>query len=107
MPDGTKYSLRKHTEYVLVKSLGPKSSELIYERRDWRIFPSPSVPCRNLGGGDRCCRHLSSLRGISEFRRAKSYCHLYGGQGQRQAYFLPLATVNFVGFDLTTSDRWH
>ncbi|GFU81802.1 RNase H domain-containing protein [Trichonephila clavipes] len=36
-----------------------------HERRDWRIFPSPSVPCRNCGGGDRWCRHLSSLQGIS------------------------------------------
>ncbi|GFV77596.1 hypothetical protein TNCV_616161 [Trichonephila clavipes] len=26
---------------------------------DWRIFPSPSVPCRNCGGGDRWCRHFA------------------------------------------------
>ncbi|GFW05993.1 hypothetical protein TNCV_4477871 [Trichonephila clavipes] len=25
-----------------------------------------------------------------EFRRAKSHCHLYGAQGQRQAYLLPM-----------------
>ncbi|GFY12359.1 uncharacterized protein TNCV_284621 [Trichonephila clavipes] len=81
MPPNT---LRVHTEYVLVKSVGPKSCELSHERRDWRIFPSPSVQCSNCGGGDRWCRHLSSLR---EFRRAKSYYHLYGAQGQRQAYF--------------------
>ncbi|GFU09125.1 uncharacterized protein TNCV_1319641 [Trichonephila clavipes] len=62
MPPNT---LRVHTEYVLVKSVGPKSCGLSHERRDWRIFPSPSVPCRNCGGGDRWCRHLSSLRGIS------------------------------------------
>ncbi|GFW25171.1 uncharacterized protein TNCV_2262291 [Trichonephila clavipes] len=37
--------------------------------RDWRIFPSPSVQCLNWGGGDRWCRHLSSLW---EFRRANS-----------------------------------
>ncbi|GFW83345.1 uncharacterized protein TNCV_2544431 [Trichonephila clavipes] len=62
MPPNT---LRIHTEYVLVKSVGLKSCGLSHERRDWRIFPSPSVPCRNCGGGDRWCRHLSSLRGIS------------------------------------------
>ncbi|GFW99737.1 uncharacterized protein TNCV_3419671 [Trichonephila clavipes] len=76
---------RVHTEYVLVKSVGPKV--LWVESRvqgDWSIFPSPSVPCQNCGGGDRRCRHLSSL---GEFRRANSYCHLYGAQGQRQAYF--------------------
>ncbi|GFV44590.1 hypothetical protein TNCV_2006611 [Trichonephila clavipes] len=28
-----------HTEYVLVKSVGPKSCELSYERRDWRLTP--------------------------------------------------------------------
>ncbi|GFU62725.1 uncharacterized protein TNCV_1519031 [Trichonephila clavipes] len=37
-----------------------------YFRMDlWRIFPSPSVPCLNYGGGDRWCRHLSSPWGIS------------------------------------------
>ncbi|GFU15599.1 hypothetical protein TNCV_1170981 [Trichonephila clavipes] len=39
---------------------------------------------------------------FGEFRRANSYCHLYGAQGQGQ-----LATMNFVGLDLTTPDRWH
>ncbi|GFX50259.1 hypothetical protein TNCV_3018451, partial [Trichonephila clavipes] len=62
------------------------------------------IPCSNCGGGDSWCRHLLSLR---EFRRAKSHCHLYGAQGQRQAYLLPHATMNFMGLDLTTSDRWH
>ncbi|GFW04854.1 uncharacterized protein TNCV_4880891 [Trichonephila clavipes] len=32
---------------------------------DWRIFPSPSVPCLNCGGRDRWCHHLSSLQEIS------------------------------------------
>ncbi|GFY15482.1 uncharacterized protein TNCV_1572931 [Trichonephila clavipes] len=62
MPPNT---LRVHTEYVLVKSVGPKSCGMSHERRDWRIFPSHSVQCRNCGGEDRWCRHLSSLRGIS------------------------------------------
>ncbi|GFU45827.1 hypothetical protein TNCV_3068061 [Trichonephila clavipes] len=50
---------------------------------------------------------VAIYRPFREFHRAKSYCHLYGAQGQRQAYFLPLATMNFVGLDLTTSDRCH
>ncbi|GFW36629.1 hypothetical protein TNCV_1956291 [Trichonephila clavipes] len=53
--------MRVHTEYVLVESVGPKSCGLNHKRRDWRIFPSPSVPCINGEGGDRWCRHLSSL----------------------------------------------
>ncbi|GFW00600.1 uncharacterized protein TNCV_2283461 [Trichonephila clavipes] len=80
MPPNT---IRVHTEYVLVKSVGLKSCGLSHESRDRRIFPSPSVQCRNCGGGGRWCRHLSSLR---EFHRANLYCHLYGAQGQRQAY---------------------
>ncbi|GFW15473.1 hypothetical protein TNCV_4656131 [Trichonephila clavipes] len=46
-------------------------------------------------------------RPFLEFLRSKWYCHLYGAQAQRQAYFYPLATMNFVGLDLTTSYRWH
>ncbi|GFV53093.1 hypothetical protein TNCV_2893251 [Trichonephila clavipes] len=44
--------------------------------------------CRNCGGGDR--RRVAIYRPFGEFRRAKSYCHLYGAQGQRQAYLLPM-----------------
>ncbi|GFT45232.1 hypothetical protein TNCV_2549031 [Trichonephila clavipes] len=29
---------------------------------------------------------VAIYRPFGEFRRAKSYCHLYGAQGQRQAY---------------------
>ncbi|GFV13156.1 uncharacterized protein TNCV_4070961 [Trichonephila clavipes] len=68
MPPNT---LRVHTEYVLVKSIGSMSCGLSHERRDWRIFLSPSVPCRNCGGGDRWCCHLSSLRGnFAELNRS-------------------------------------
>ncbi|GFW48973.1 hypothetical protein TNCV_3901711 [Trichonephila clavipes] len=49
MPSNT---FRVHTEYVLVKSVGPKSCGLSHERRDWGIFPTPSVPCRKCGGGN-------------------------------------------------------
>ncbi|GFX35693.1 uncharacterized protein TNCV_744861 [Trichonephila clavipes] len=95
MPPNT---FRVHTEYVLVKSVGPKSCGLSHERRDWRIFHFPSVPCKNCGGGDRGCRHLSSF---GEIGRAKSHCYLHCAQGQEQAYFHPLSTMNFVGLDLT------
>ncbi|GFV50996.1 hypothetical protein TNCV_302571 [Trichonephila clavipes] len=30
---------------------------------------------------------IAIYRLFGEFRRAKSYCQLYGAQGQRQAYF--------------------
>ncbi|GFW16950.1 hypothetical protein TNCV_2760781 [Trichonephila clavipes] len=44
--------------------------------------------CRNCGGRDR--DRVAIYRPFGEFRRAKSYCHLYGAQGQRQAYLLPM-----------------
>ncbi|GFW10430.1 hypothetical protein TNCV_5097811 [Trichonephila clavipes] len=44
--------------------------------------------CRNCGGGDG--GHVAIYRLFGEFSRAKSYCHLYGAQGQRQAYLLPM-----------------
>ncbi|GFY10977.1 hypothetical protein TNCV_1124981 [Trichonephila clavipes] len=48
---------------------------------------------------------VALYRPFEEFSRAKSYCHLYGAQRQRQGYFLSHVTINFVGLDLTTSDR--
>ncbi|GFU97315.1 hypothetical protein TNCV_3889301 [Trichonephila clavipes] len=60
MPPNT---LRVHTEYVLVRSVSPESRGLSHERRDWRIFPSPPVPCRNCGGGHRWCCHPCFLSG--------------------------------------------
>ncbi|GFV85421.1 SEA domain-containing protein [Trichonephila clavipes] len=63
MPDATKY-LRVHTEYVLVKSVGPKLL-WVESRVQGTGEYFPSVPCLNCGGGDTWCRHLSSLRGIS------------------------------------------
>ncbi|GFX91883.1 uncharacterized protein TNCV_3577131 [Trichonephila clavipes] len=60
MPQNT---LRVHTEYVLVKSLGPKVLWAVAAEttsaEDWRIFPCPPAPCLNCGDGDRWCRHLS------------------------------------------------
>ncbi|GFU19832.1 hypothetical protein TNCV_4283601 [Trichonephila clavipes] len=42
----------------------------------------------NCGGGDR--GRVAIYRPFGEFRRAKSHCHLYGAEGQRQAYLLPM-----------------
>ncbi|GFT98150.1 uncharacterized protein TNCV_789641 [Trichonephila clavipes] len=59
MPPNT---LRMHTEYVLVKSVGPNVlwavATEITDAGDWRIFLSPPIPYLNCGGGDRWCRHL-------------------------------------------------
>ncbi|GFU19457.1 uncharacterized protein TNCV_4371361 [Trichonephila clavipes] len=73
----TPNTLRVHTEYVLVKSVDRKSCGLSHERRDWRIFPSPSVYEVEVEIGG-----VALYRPFGEFRRAKLHGHLYGAQGQ-------------------------
>ncbi|GFW80246.1 hypothetical protein TNCV_461521 [Trichonephila clavipes] len=70
------------------------------EKKERRKFHAKIVEVE-IGG-------VAIYRPFGEFRRANSYCPLYGaqGQGQRQAYFWPLATMSFVVLVLTTSDRW-
>ncbi|GFW02356.1 uncharacterized protein TNCV_1732711 [Trichonephila clavipes] len=99
MPPNT---LRVHTEYVLVKSVGPKV--LWAESRvqgTGEHFPPLQFHAKigevKVGG-------VAIYRSFGGFHRANSYCHLYGVQGQQQAYLSPLATMNFVSLDLTTSD---
>ncbi|GFX52176.1 uncharacterized protein TNCV_548351 [Trichonephila clavipes] len=73
-------TLLAHTEYVLVKSVGPKV--LWTKSRVQGIGEySSSVPWQKSGGG------VAIYHPFGEFHRANSYCHLYGAQGQRQAYF--------------------
>ncbi|GFT11486.1 uncharacterized protein TNCV_2523061 [Trichonephila clavipes] len=82
-------TLRVHTEYVLVKSVGPYSLVgLITSAGTGEYFPQLQFTCKNCGGGDIC--RVAIYRHFGEFRQAKSYCHLYGAQGQRQAYLLPM-----------------
>ncbi|GFU44689.1 hypothetical protein TNCV_1507631 [Trichonephila clavipes] len=99
MPPNT---LREYTEYVLVKSVGPKvlwaAAAETTSSGGWRIFTSSPVSSLNYEGRDRrcaICRKVqpvsqavaSFISSIREFHRANSYCHLYGSQGQgRQAY---------------------
>ncbi|GFY28407.1 uncharacterized protein TNCV_1970621 [Trichonephila clavipes] len=84
MPPNT---LRVHTEYVLVKSVGPKV--LWAESRvqgTGEYFPPLQSDGKivevEIGG-------VAIYHPFGEFRHANSYCHLYGAQGlgQRQAYF--------------------
>ncbi|GFX70504.1 uncharacterized protein TNCV_4474381 [Trichonephila clavipes] len=104
MPPNT---LRVHTENELIKLVGPKvvlTEPRVQGTREY--FPpiqfNGKIVEGEIGGG-------VIYRTFGEFLRAKTYCHLYAAQGlgQRQAYFWPLATKNFVGLVLTTSDKWH
>ncbi|GFV90085.1 hypothetical protein TNCV_4378011 [Trichonephila clavipes] len=72
-----------------LKSQGIRSLVgLITSAGTGEYFPPLQFTCRNCGGGDR--GRVAIYRPFGEFRRAKSYCHLYGAQGQRQAYLLPM-----------------
>ncbi|GFX04887.1 hypothetical protein TNCV_2248701 [Trichonephila clavipes] len=66
-------------------------------------FPPLQSTCRNCGGGDR--GRVAIYRPFGEFRRAKIV--LSPVWCSRPTTFVPLAhaTMNFVGLDLTTSDR--
>ncbi|GFW15754.1 uncharacterized protein TNCV_3582521 [Trichonephila clavipes] len=83
----TPNTLRIHTEYVLVKSVGPKV--LWAESRvqgTGEYFPPlqshGKIVEMEIGG-------VAIYRPFGEFRRANSYFYLYGiqGVGQRQALF--------------------
>ncbi|GFU56483.1 uncharacterized protein TNCV_2609991 [Trichonephila clavipes] len=84
MPTNT---LRIHTEYVPVKSVGPKVlwAESRVQRTGEYFPPLPShgkIGEVEIGG-------VSIYRSFGEFRRANLYCHLSDAQGlgQPQAFF--------------------
>ncbi|GFY02527.1 hypothetical protein TNCV_3504071 [Trichonephila clavipes] len=56
------------------------------------------IPCLNCGGEDR--------RNFSELNRTVT-CMLLNAKANDRRTSQPLATMNFVGLDLTASDRWH
>ncbi|GFU48358.1 uncharacterized protein TNCV_3342501 [Trichonephila clavipes] len=80
-------TLRVQTEYVLVKSEGPKVLWAESRVQGTGEYFSPLQFHAQIGeveiGG------VAIYCSFEEFRRANSYCHLYGAQGlgQRQAYF--------------------
>ncbi|GFV50455.1 uncharacterized protein TNCV_2082061 [Trichonephila clavipes] len=74
-------TLRVHTEYVLVKSVGPKV--LWAESRmqgTGENFPPLQFHAEivEIDGG---AIYRNVLLSLPEFHRVKSYCHLYGAQG--------------------------
>ncbi|GFV71554.1 hypothetical protein TNCV_15111 [Trichonephila clavipes] len=60
-------------------------------------------PCRNCGGGDR--GGVTIYRPFGEFRRAKIALSPVWCSRPTTGVPLAHATMNFVGLDLTTSDR--
>ncbi|GFT67135.1 hypothetical protein TNCV_782901 [Trichonephila clavipes] len=61
--------------------------------------------CRNCEGGDR--GRVAIYRPFGEFRRAKIVLSPVWCSRSTTGVPLAHATMNFVGLDLTTSDRWH
>ncbi|GFV04309.1 uncharacterized protein TNCV_919301 [Trichonephila clavipes] len=74
------------TEYVLVKSVGPKilwADSRVHGTREYFTALQLHAKIVEVEIGD-----VTFYRSFGEFRPANSYCHLYGaqGQGQRQVY---------------------
>ncbi|GFW44022.1 hypothetical protein TNCV_997871 [Trichonephila clavipes] len=61
--------------------------------------------CRNCGGGDR--GRVAIYRPFGELRRAKIVLSPVWCSRPTTGVPLAHATMNFVGLDLTASDRWH
>ncbi|GFX10005.1 transposable element Tcb2 transposase [Trichonephila clavipes] len=61
--------------------------------------------CRNCGGGDR--GRVAIYCPFGEFRRAKIVLSPVWCSRSTTGVPLAHAMMNFVGLDLTTSDRWH
>ncbi|GFV70613.1 hypothetical protein TNCV_3841941 [Trichonephila clavipes] len=68
-------------------------------------FPPLQFTCRNCGGGDR--GRVALYRPFGEFCRAKIVLSPVWCSRPTTGVPLAHATMNFVGLDLTTSDRWH
>ncbi|GFW16128.1 hypothetical protein TNCV_4681201 [Trichonephila clavipes] len=71
-------TLRVHTEYVLVKRVGPKvlwmDAAETTGTGDWIIFPSLPVPCLNCGGGVTIYRvEVQPASGSDSFRSSNNY----------------------------------
>ncbi|GFV37312.1 hypothetical protein TNCV_2699991 [Trichonephila clavipes] len=67
--------------------------------------PPRKFTCINCGGGDR--GRVAIYRPFGEFRRAKIALSPVWCSRPTTGVPLAHATMNFVGLDLTTSDRWH
>ncbi|GFU78451.1 hypothetical protein TNCV_2300651 [Trichonephila clavipes] len=68
-------------------------------------FPPLQSRCRNCGGGDR--GRVAIYRPFGELRRAKIVLSPVWCSRPTTGVPLAHATMNFVGLDLTASDRWH
>ncbi|GFW56661.1 hypothetical protein TNCV_1863711 [Trichonephila clavipes] len=101
MPDATKDPRSTYSLNQWVRSL----VGLITSAVTGEYFPPLQFTCRNYACGDR--GGVAFYRPFGEFRRAK--IALSPVLCSRPTTGVPLAhaTMNFVGLDLTTSDRWH
>ncbi|GFW04492.1 hypothetical protein TNCV_878611 [Trichonephila clavipes] len=74
MPPNT---LRIHTEYMLVKSVGPKVLWVVAAETTGaegrKIFHSPPTPCLNCGGGDWWCRNPTPVSGSAAFHSQEGH----------------------------------
>ncbi|GFU75161.1 histone-lysine N-methyltransferase SETD2 [Trichonephila clavipes] len=95
---------------VIANSRKDRSRESFHiQEKAWgrRSSASEDKPrkCRNCGGGDR--GRVAIYRPFGELRRAKIVLSPVWCSRPTTGVPLAHATMNFVGLDLTASDRWH
>ncbi|GFX06531.1 hypothetical protein TNCV_3017651 [Trichonephila clavipes] len=83
---------------------GSPTSILLSFLHAFGTLPQSST-CRNCGGRDR--GRVAIYRPFGEFRRAKIVLSPVWCSRSTTGVPLAYATMNFVGLDLTTSDKWH
>ncbi|GFY32146.1 hypothetical protein TNCV_3556541 [Trichonephila clavipes] len=99
MPDATEHPPSTCSLNQWVRSL----VGLIMSAGTGEYFPPLQFTCRNCGGGDR--GHVAIYRPFGELRRAKIVLSPVWCSRPTTGVPLAHATMNFVGLDLTASDR--
>ncbi|GFX29328.1 hypothetical protein TNCV_3218621 [Trichonephila clavipes] len=102
MPPNT---LRVHTSTCSLNQWVRSLVGLITSAGTGEYFPPLQFTCRNCGGGDR--GRVAIYRPFGELRQGKIVLSPVWCSRPTTGVPLAHATMNFVGLDLTTSDRWH
>ncbi|GFX86843.1 transposable element Tcb1 transposase [Trichonephila clavipes] len=103
MPDATKHPPSTHGVRARLNQWVRSLVGLITSAGTGEYFPPLQSRCRNCGGGDR--GRVAIYRPFGELRRAKIVLSPVWCSRPTTGVPLAHATMNFVGLDLTASDR--
>ncbi|GFW75834.1 hypothetical protein TNCV_4430171 [Trichonephila clavipes] len=109
VPNGDLVAVKINASNVQTNGQGIKESKrevaftCVFKNRI--LYSNRPSRCRNCGGGDR--GRVAIYRPFGELRRAKIVLSPVWCSRPTTGVPLAHATMNFVGLDLTASDRWH